>query len=202
VIVLAGGDLVLPDCILARGSLAFEGPRIAAIVPEGWDVPLASTVVDVAGCYVVPGFVDVHVHGVDGYDTQDEGQPIAAIASRLPRYGVTAFAPTTVACAPDDSAEKPRRQNPLHPCRPVVFFLPCRAIPLTSSRQNSFFSMVLFVVRSDSRVPRNDRPPTPSGPEGSSGNGSGVCRGGAWLSLVATIAILRSCLPHPCTAES
>lgn len=99
-IVLAGGDLVLPDCILARGSLAFEGPRIAAIVPEGWDVPLASTVVDVAGCYVVPGFVDVHVHGVDGYDTQDEGQPIAAIASRLPRYGVTAFAPTTVACAP------------------------------------------------------------------------------------------------------
>src|SRR5262249_44648843 len=30
----------------------------------------------------------------------DEGDPIAAIADRLPRYGVTAFCPTTVACAP------------------------------------------------------------------------------------------------------
>jgi N-acetylglucosamine-6-phosphate deacetylase len=42
------------------------------------------------------------VHGVDGDDTLDEGEPLRAIASRLPRYGVTAFAPTTVACSPAD----------------------------------------------------------------------------------------------------
>ncbi len=39
-------------------------------------------------------------------------------------------------------------------------------------------------VRSDSRVPCNGMPPTPSDPEGSSGNGFSVCRGSAWLSLV------------------
>jgi N-acetylglucosamine-6-phosphate deacetylase len=44
----------------------------------------------------------VHVHGVEGDDTLDGGDAIAAIASKLPRYGVTAFCPTTVACSPGD----------------------------------------------------------------------------------------------------
>jgi N-acetylglucosamine-6-phosphate deacetylase len=51
---------------------------------------------------VVPGFVDVHLHGIEGYDTLDGGSAIAEIATRLPRYGVTAFCPTTVACPPDE----------------------------------------------------------------------------------------------------
>jgi N-acetylglucosamine-6-phosphate deacetylase len=45
--------------------------------------------------------VDVHVHGVGGYDTLDQGDTLARIAALLPQYGVTAFCPTTVACAPD-----------------------------------------------------------------------------------------------------
>ncbi len=49
---------------------------------------------------IVPGFVDVHLHGVEGFDSLDEGDSVAAIADRLPRYGVTAFCPTTVACEP------------------------------------------------------------------------------------------------------
>src|SRR5262249_61683555 len=47
--------------------------------------------------------IDVHIHGVDGIDTLDvcgDGDPVAMIAERLPRYGVTAFCPTTVACTP------------------------------------------------------------------------------------------------------
>ncbi len=99
-IVLAGGDLVLPDQILTNASLLIDGTRIAAVEPTSRvDVP-GATVFGIADCYVVPGFIDVHVHGVDGRDTLDEGDPIAQIASRLPRYGVTAFCPTTVACAP------------------------------------------------------------------------------------------------------
>lgn len=99
-IVLAGGDLVLPDQILTHASLLIDGTRIAAVERKSRvDVPGAA-VFEVADCYVVPGFIDVHVHGVDGHDTLDEGDPVAQIASRLPRYGVTAFCPTTVACAP------------------------------------------------------------------------------------------------------
>ena len=32
---------------------------------------------DASDCYVVPGFVDVHVHGVEGFDTLDEGDAVA-----------------------------------------------------------------------------------------------------------------------------
>jgi N-acetylglucosamine-6-phosphate deacetylase len=99
-LVIAGGDLILPDRIVAGGSVIVDGGRIAAIEPRPRVDPAGATIVDAAGCYVVPGFVDVHVHGVDGVDTLDEGSPVAAIAARLPRYGVTAFCPTTVACPP------------------------------------------------------------------------------------------------------
>ena len=51
----------------------------------------------------MPGFIDVHVHGVEGVDALDDvDDAVRSIAARLPRYGVTGFCPTTVACAPDE----------------------------------------------------------------------------------------------------
>jgi N-acetylglucosamine-6-phosphate deacetylase len=99
-IVLAGGDLILPDRILTNASLIFDGSRIASVEPKARAAPAGADVVDCRGCYVVPGFIDVHVHGVEGCDTLDEGDPVARIAAMMPRYGVTAFCPTTVACPP------------------------------------------------------------------------------------------------------
>lgn len=99
-IILAGGDLVQPGQILANASLLIDGGRIAAVVPNTRIDAAGATIIATPECYIVPGFVDVHVHGVDGHDTLDEGDAVAQIASRLPRYGVTAFCPTTVACAP------------------------------------------------------------------------------------------------------
>jgi len=101
-IVLAGGDLVLPDRIVTRGSLVIDGSRIVAVESAPDVEPPGATRVDVSDCYVVPGFVDVHVHGLEGIDTLDGGSAVADIATRLPKYGVTAFCPTTVACPPRD----------------------------------------------------------------------------------------------------
>jgi len=98
-IVLAGGDIVLPDRILTNASLVIDKGRIAAIETARGTPPEAS-VINIQESYVVPGFVDVHVHGIEGHDTLDGAGTIAEIAKRLPRYGVTAFCPTTVACAP------------------------------------------------------------------------------------------------------
>lgn len=99
-IVIAGGDLVLPDRIAPGGALVIEGDRITAI-ESGRPAPEGAEVYDVNGCLVVPGFVDVHVHGVGGLDALDGGVAIASIAEALPQYGVTAFCPTAVACTPD-----------------------------------------------------------------------------------------------------
>ncbi len=101
-IVLSGASLVLPDRVLAPGTLVIEDGRIAEVrsdAPSGGHAAFAFH-----GHYIVPGFIDVHVHGVHGVDSLDvrpDGDALAAIAARLPRYGVTAFCPTTVACGPE-----------------------------------------------------------------------------------------------------
>jgi N-acetylglucosamine-6-phosphate deacetylase len=108
-IVLSGAALVLPDRILTPGTLTIDGERIVDIHSGPESGAPARRGINVAGAraftfdhhYIVPGFIDVHVHGVEGVDTLDDGDPLASMAARLPRYGVTAFCPTTVACAPD-----------------------------------------------------------------------------------------------------
>ena len=100
-IVLSKGDVVLPDRVLGEGTIIIDAGRIAVIETAAVDIA-GATIIDASDCYVVPGFIDVHVHGVDGHDTLDGGEAVGHIASRLPRYGVTAFCPTTVACPPDD----------------------------------------------------------------------------------------------------
>ncbi len=99
-IALSGGDVVLRDRIQDRGSVILDGDRIVAVetVPVA---PAGATVIDVSNCFIVPGFIDVHVHGAAGHDTLDDGDAVAHIARALPRYGVTAFCPTTVACGPE-----------------------------------------------------------------------------------------------------
>ena len=125
-IVLSGATLVLPDRMLSPGTLVIDGDRIvdvrAGSAPGASRTPSApgksgdprDSVENIAAPrvfafdhhFIVPGFIDVHVHGVEGFDTLDvgnvgdgdcdsrDGGPAAAV-------GVTAFCPTTVACAPD-----------------------------------------------------------------------------------------------------
>jgi len=103
-IVLSGAALVLPDRVLSPGTLVIDDGRIAEIRSDAPSAGHAESTFAFHGHYIVPGFIDVHVHGVEGIDTLDaraEGGAVAAIAERLPRYGVTGFCPTTVACAPD-----------------------------------------------------------------------------------------------------
>jgi N-acetylglucosamine-6-phosphate deacetylase len=95
-IVLSGAELVLPDRILSPGTLTIDAGRIVAIKAGSAQ---AGPAPPFHGHYILPGFIDVHVHGVAGVDSLDD-DAIAAMAARLPRYGVTAFCPTTVACSP------------------------------------------------------------------------------------------------------
>ena len=92
-IVLSGADLLLPSGVLPAGTLVLDGDRII-------DVNASTPPGSLRGHVIAPGFIDVHVHGIEGIDTLDGGDAVGQIARRLPKYGVTAFCPTTVACAP------------------------------------------------------------------------------------------------------
>jgi N-acetylglucosamine-6-phosphate deacetylase len=99
-ILISGADLVLPDRVLGGGTLVLDGDRIVDIVAGPRDGGAEGVHFSFPDHYVVPGFVDVHVHGVEGTDALDGGTAIATIAERLPKFGVTAFCPTTIACDP------------------------------------------------------------------------------------------------------
>jgi N-acetylglucosamine-6-phosphate deacetylase len=97
-IVLSGAELVLPDRVLSPGTLVIDSGRIVDIRPGAVQTGPGFAF---HGHYIVPGFIDVHVHGVEGVDSLQAGDAVSSIAARLTRYGVTAFCPTTVACSPE-----------------------------------------------------------------------------------------------------
>ena len=93
-IVLSGADLVLADRVLEAGTLVLDGDRIIELLSGPRSSSAGSIHVDLHNHYIVPGFIDVHVHGIEGHDSLDEATAVSAMASRLPRHGVTAFCPT------------------------------------------------------------------------------------------------------------
>ena len=45
---------------------------------------------------LIPGFVDIHIHGGYSYDVMDAGDAVKNLALNLPKEGTTAFLPTTM----------------------------------------------------------------------------------------------------------
>ncbi|TJZ74251.1 N-acetylglucosamine-6-phosphate deacetylase [Chitiniphilus eburneus] len=77
-----------------HGHLLFDGERIVGIDaspadPAGNDDP-----------YLLPGFIDLHVHGGDGADVMDGAEALARVARKHAGHGTTALLATTV-CADD-----------------------------------------------------------------------------------------------------
>ncbi|MFN9955618.1 MAG: amidohydrolase family protein, partial [bacterium] len=54
---------------------------------------------------IVPGFIDLHVHGAAGHDFMDGDEAVSAIASMHARHGTTAMLATTMT-APIEAIKK------------------------------------------------------------------------------------------------
>ena len=98
---LTGASLVLADRVVSGHTLVIEDGRIVEIVNGPRSVSPGEVRVEVSSCVVVPGFIDVHVHGAAGTDVMDGPGAVATVARHLPRWGVTAFCPTSIACPPE-----------------------------------------------------------------------------------------------------
>ena len=73
-----------------EGVIRATGSGAAPAVGPGCEV------LDAGGAVLLPGFVDLHLHGAVGHDVTDgDAEGLRAIARFLVRHGVTAFAPTT-----------------------------------------------------------------------------------------------------------
>jgi len=88
------GTLVLRDKLLTGTSLQIDGESIAGFTTS----QAAGEAVDLEGGYLVPGFVDLHVHGGAGHDFMDgTASAFDAICQCHARHGTTSLAATSTA---------------------------------------------------------------------------------------------------------
>ena len=87
------GSLCVRVC---GGAVAEVGPDLAPLTGE--------EMISLDGDFLLPGFVDVHIHGSGGFDTMRGEEDVRGMSRFLRRQGVAAFCPTTMAASPADTA--------------------------------------------------------------------------------------------------
>ena len=98
---IINGEICTPGGWLHGGSVTIEGTRIADVSPVS-RIVCDGNVMDATGMYVVPGAIDMHVHGGGGADFM-EGTESAfrkAVAAHL-RHGTTGIFPTLASSSVD-----------------------------------------------------------------------------------------------------
>lgn len=92
---LNAGRVVTPNKVLPQTSIIVEGDRIAAVGPRPAET--AAHLISLEQYTVLPGLIDLHIHGANGYDTMDASyRALNEISKYLARHGVTSFQATTV----------------------------------------------------------------------------------------------------------
>jgi N-acetylglucosamine-6-phosphate deacetylase len=100
-LVLRGGRVVTPNGV-REVDVVIRGEQIVAVEPPRARSEDAE-VVDLAGRWALPGFVDLHVHGGDGAQCNTAAaDDVQRVARFHARHGTTSLLATTVAAPIDD----------------------------------------------------------------------------------------------------
>ncbi|MCF0136609.1 MAG: N-acetylglucosamine-6-phosphate deacetylase [Lachnospiraceae bacterium] len=106
---LTNARILGPDFRFVRGTLELEGNRIKGILSG--DAFLEKGDVDLEGKTIIPGLIDVHMHGYGGVACSDpEPEHLLHLGRGLASQGVTGYA-ATIGSAGDDRALKGIRAN-------------------------------------------------------------------------------------------
>lgn len=81
---------IVTESAIVSGYLVLDGGKIADVTLEKPQCEIE----DRSDCYLMPGFIDMHIHGVHNYLVDDGPEALAGMCRTLPRYGVTGFLPT------------------------------------------------------------------------------------------------------------
>ncbi len=94
--VYSGSEFIRGCCVRLRGGrIAETGTDLK---PEAGE-----KVLDLAGDFLLPGFVDVHIHAFGGRDTMQGEAAVRAMSRELRKLGVAAFCPTTMSADPEET---------------------------------------------------------------------------------------------------
>jgi N-acetylglucosamine-6-phosphate deacetylase len=97
---ISHANVYLPDRIIEDGAVFIKNGQICGIYERGETLPSQADVnIDAEGRMLVPGFVDVHVHGGGGVEAMD-ASPDNKVIDRMCRFhashGTTSLLPTTL----------------------------------------------------------------------------------------------------------
>ncbi|MFI5806505.1 N-acetylglucosamine-6-phosphate deacetylase [Streptomyces sp. NPDC051561] len=93
--VLSGAKVVLPTGTVDGGRVIVDGTRIAGALPD--DATPGAPALDLAGHWIVPGFVDMHVHGGGGASfTSGTPQEVLRAVRTHREHGTTTMVASTV----------------------------------------------------------------------------------------------------------
>jgi len=92
------GTVIANGQEIENGLVVVEGSAIRyAGVADAYTGRMPEQVRDVTEGWITPGFIDIHMHGIDGHDTMDGTlESLQAISRALTRFGVTSFLATTM----------------------------------------------------------------------------------------------------------
>lgn len=97
--------IITPCRILPPGwSLEVTDGKITVLTDESLDADqFPGEVIDAEGCYLSPGFIDMHTHGAGGHDFMDGTmEAVLTVCRTHMRYGTTSIVPTTLSSRRDE----------------------------------------------------------------------------------------------------
>lgn len=104
-ILLKGGYYLSGDGNFKRADILIEGEKIISI-QDKIEQKDGFITWNFKGCRLIPGFIDIHMHGALGYDVMvSSPSQIIEIAEHLAREGTTSFFPTTITANTDEVFE-------------------------------------------------------------------------------------------------
>ena len=104
-LLIKNAHVISPDVEKFNASVYVEDGVIKQVIDAGYPVPKATKVVDIEGKMLVPGFIDLHIHGGMGYEaTSPKKEAVKVIAEAKIKEGVTSFCPTTLTLPEDKLA--------------------------------------------------------------------------------------------------
>lgn len=94
---IVGGELYYQGKFHREKILCFE-KEICEILDQAEFEKEGVEIIKAHGCKILPGLIDVHVHGYGGVDTMDqEDDALEKLSLYMAQNGVTSFLPTTMA---------------------------------------------------------------------------------------------------------
>src|SRR5215212_9494241 len=100
-LLLRNASVVLPDCVIEQGTILVEHGLISSIGESG----AIGDALDLSGLTILPGFIDVHIHGAVGVDVMDATtEGLQDVSRYLASQGVTAWLPTFVPASDENYA--------------------------------------------------------------------------------------------------